>query len=58
MDGVRDAPGKRHVADPRRIAESYGVREAAIAAYKRVAKDESPQGDIWRLTSRRLGQIK
>ena len=41
-----------------RIAESYGVRDAAIAAYKHVAKNETPQGDIWRLTSRRLGQIK
>lgn len=41
-----------------RIAEVYGVREAAIAAYKRVEKNETPQGDIWRLTSRRLGQIK
>jgi tetratricopeptide (TPR) repeat protein len=41
-----------------RIAESYGVRDAALAAYKHVAKNETPQGDIWRLTSRRLGQIK
>jgi len=41
-----------------RIAEIYGVREAAIAAYKHVEKNETPQGDIWRLTSRRLGQIK
>jgi tetratricopeptide (TPR) repeat protein len=41
-----------------RIAESYGVREAAIAAYKRVDKDDTPNGTVWQLTSRRLEKIK
>ena len=41
-----------------RIAESYGVRDAAIAAYKRVDKDDSGDGTVWQLTSRRLEKIK
>jgi transglutaminase-like putative cysteine protease/Tfp pilus assembly protein PilF len=41
-----------------RIAEVYGVRDAAIAAYKRVEKDETPGGTVWQLTTRRMGLIK
>jgi tetratricopeptide (TPR) repeat protein len=41
-----------------RIAESYGVRDAAIAAYKRVDRDDTPDGTVWQLTSRRLEKIK
>jgi hypothetical protein len=41
-----------------RIAEVYGVRDDAIAAYKRVEKDETPGGTVWQLKTRRMGLIK
>jgi tetratricopeptide (TPR) repeat protein len=37
-----------------RMAENYGVREAALAAYKRVDKKENDGASVWELAQRRL----
>jgi tetratricopeptide (TPR) repeat protein len=37
-----------------RIAETYGVRDAAIAAYKRVEKEEPNGVTTWELAQRRM----
>jgi tetratricopeptide (TPR) repeat protein len=37
-----------------RIAENYGVRDAALAAYKRVSNKETDGGSVWELAQRRL----
>jgi tetratricopeptide (TPR) repeat protein len=37
-----------------RLAENYGVREAALAAYKRVDKKENDGASVWELAQRRL----
>jgi len=37
-----------------RIAEDYGVRDAALAAYKRVEKEEATGTTTWELAQRRL----
>ena len=37
-----------------RIAENYGVRDAALAAYRKVEKDEPLGTSTWTLASRRL----
>ena len=53
---------RRHTEEPAgddwfvlgRIAETYGVRDAAIAAYKRVKKGDDSGLDTWELARRRL----
>lgn len=37
-----------------RMAENYGVREAALAAYKRVDKKEADGASVWELAQKRL----
>lgn len=37
-----------------RMAENYGVRDAALAAYKRVVKKEGDGASVWELAQRRL----
>lgn len=37
-----------------RMAENYGVRDAALAAYKRVDKKEGDGASVWELAQRRL----
>jgi tetratricopeptide (TPR) repeat protein len=37
-----------------RMAENYGVRDAALAAYKRVDKKENDGASVWELAQRRL----
>jgi Transglutaminase-like superfamily. len=37
-----------------RMAENYGVREAALAAYKRVDKKENDGASVWELAQKRL----
>jgi tetratricopeptide (TPR) repeat protein len=37
-----------------RMAENYGVRDAALAAYKRVDKKETDGASVWELAQRRL----
>lgn len=53
---------RRHTEEPSgddwfvlgRIAETYGVRDAAIAAYKRVQKGDDSGMDTWELARRRM----
>ncbi|HEV7425151.1 MAG TPA: DUF3857 domain-containing protein [Thermoanaerobaculia bacterium] len=40
-----------------RMAENYGVREAALAAYKRVDKKENDGASVWELAQRRLAAM-
>ena len=40
-----------------RIAENYGVRDVAIAAYKRVEKGELTGTTTWELTQRRIAAM-
>ncbi len=40
-----------------RMAENYGVREAALAAYKRVLKKEGDGASVWELAQRRLAAM-
>jgi tetratricopeptide (TPR) repeat protein len=40
-----------------RMAENYGVREAALAAYKRVVKKEGDGASVWELAQRRLAAM-
>jgi tetratricopeptide (TPR) repeat protein len=56
---------KRGTDDPRsddwfvlgRIAENYGVRDAALAAYKRVEKGELTGISTWELTQKRIAAM-
>ena len=55
----------RPTADPRsadwfvlgRIAEIYGVPDAAAAAYKRVTKEDPDGQTTWELTQRHLASL-
>ncbi|MGH9419249.1 MAG: tetratricopeptide repeat protein, partial [Thermoanaerobaculia bacterium] len=40
-----------------RMAENYGVRDAALAAYKRVVKKEGDGASVWELAQRRLAAM-
>ncbi len=40
-----------------RMAENYGVRDAALAAYKRVVKKENDGASVWELAQRRLAAM-
>jgi len=40
-----------------RMAENYGVRDAALAAYKRVDKKENDGASVWELAQRRLAAM-
>jgi len=40
-----------------RIAENYGVRDVALAAYNRVKKGETTGGTTWELTQRRIAAM-
>jgi len=40
-----------------RMAENYGVREAALAAYNRVDKKENDGASVWELAQRRLAAM-
>ncbi|HSY51357.1 MAG TPA: DUF3857 domain-containing protein [Thermoanaerobaculia bacterium] len=40
-----------------RMAENYGVRDAALAAYKRVVKKESDGASVWELAQKRLAVL-
>src|SRR6185436_4274024 len=40
-----------------RIAENYGVRDAAMAAYRRVKKNEKGPATVWELTEKRLAGL-
>ncbi len=56
---------RRHAEEPAaddwfvlgRIAETYGVRDAAIAAYKRVKKGDDSGTSTWDLTRRRMAVL-
>ncbi len=50
-----DEPGSEDWFVLGRIAENYGVRDAALAAYKRVEKGVLTGTSTWELTQRRLG---
>ncbi|HEX7678356.1 MAG TPA: hypothetical protein VF713_09540, partial [Thermoanaerobaculia bacterium] len=52
-----DEPGSDDWFVLGRIAENYGIRDAALAAYKRVEKGELTGTSTWELTQRRLGVI-
>jgi tetratricopeptide (TPR) repeat protein len=41
-----------------RMAENYGVRDAALAAYKRVTKRPEGGASVWELAQRRLAAMK
>ena len=43
-----------------RIAETYGVRDAALAAYKKVKKEDpdSPRATVWELAAKALERLK
>ena len=50
----RDTPNSSDWYVLGRMAENYGVREAALAAYKRVDKKETDGASVWELAQRRL----
>ncbi|MEA2162521.1 MAG: hypothetical protein QOK37_648 [Thermoanaerobaculia bacterium] len=50
----RDTPDSSDWYVLGRMAENYGVRDAALAAYKRVDKKESDGASVWELAQRRL----
>ncbi len=50
----RDTPDSSDWYVLGRMAENYGVREAALAAYKRVDKKEADGASVWELAQRRL----
>ena len=52
-----DEPGSDDWFVLGRIAENYGVRDAALAAYKRVEKGELTGTSTWELTQKRLATI-
>ncbi len=52
-----DEPGSDDWFVLGRIAENYGVRDAALAAYKRVEKGELTGTSTWELTQKRLATM-
>ena len=50
----RDTPDSSDWYVLGRMAENYGVRDAALAAYKRVDKKETDGASVWELAQRRL----
>ena len=49
-----DDPGSSDWYVLGRIAENYGVRDAALAAYKRVEKGDLTGTSTWELTQKRI----
>ncbi|MBV9495490.1 MAG: DUF3857 domain-containing protein [Acidobacteria bacterium] len=54
---MRDQPASSDWYVLGRIAENYGVRDAALAAYKHVTKEEDPGATVWELTEKRLAAL-